>query len=401
MYVGKAKDLKSRVSSYFTAPAGLGPKTKALVAQIKNIRVVEVESEVESLLLEAFYIKTYKPRYNIRMQDSKSYPLVRITIKEKYPSVTVARREDDTNSLYFGPFPSSSSVRLVLRTIRKIFPFVSTLNHAKRVCLYHHLGLCPCPQMFDSLESQKAYKATIKSIVGMFEGDTKKVLKSLEKQRDEVSSTEDYEKAGELQKKINALTYVTQPVHTPFEYHTNPNLRTDLREKELKDLMAILNNHGYNLTQLDKIECYDISNTQGTNATASQVVFVNGEKDGSLYRRYKIKIDGKPNDFAMMEEVLTRRLKNTQWTYPDLFIVDGGKGQISSGLKAMEIVGVTAPLIGLAKREETIITSDNQEIKLPKNSGSLQLIQRLRDEAHRFALTYHRKLRSKAMVGIR
>src|SRR3984957_20582163 len=152
IYVGKAIDLKSRVSSYFAKSAQLGPKTKVMVSQIEKITITIVESELEALLLEAFYIKKYKPKYNIRLTDNKMYLRIRITIHDDYPNVLLARHEEDPKSIYFGPFPSSSAVKLVLKTIRKVFPFVSVRNHPKRICLFHHLGLCPCPPMFDSPE---------------------------------------------------------------------------------------------------------------------------------------------------------------------------------------------------------------------------------------------------------
>lgn len=424
MYVGKAKDLKSRVSSYFVNGGFLGEKTKVLVSQIETIKITIVESELEALLLEAFYIKKYTPKYNIRLTDNKSYIRIRITIKDKYPRVLLARREDDASSVYFGPYPSSSAVKLVLKTIRKVFPFQSALNHPKRICLYHHLGLCPCPPMFDSPELQKDYRKNIRGIIRMLEGESKKIMKELEKERDMASKKEAYEEALTLQKKIDALSLITTPFHRPFEYDVNPNLRTDIRNQELEELIAVLNTKGgFHLQQLERIECYDISNIQGTNATGSMVVLTHGEVDKSQYRRFKIRKDGKPNDFAMMKEVLRRRLTHDEWNTPDLIIVDGGKGQISSALQSLALMGSVIPLVGLAKREETIVVpsdvviakarelahvatkeavaalqNDSEnfiEIALPKNSKALHLIMRIRDEAHRFAITYHRKLRSK------
>src|SRR6185437_13439039 len=149
----------------------------------------------ESLLLEAFYIKKYEPRYNIRMTDGKSYPLIRVTIKDDYPKVLFARKPDDPQSVYFGPYPDSGSVKMVLKLIRKVFPFQSVLNHPKRICLYHHLGLCPCPPVYDSSEMKKAYRKNIKGIVQILEGQSKKVLKELEKERDTLSKQEKYEEA--------------------------------------------------------------------------------------------------------------------------------------------------------------------------------------------------------------
>lgn len=443
LYVGKAIDLKSRVSSYFAKSAQLGPKTRAMVAQVETITFTIVESELEALLLEAFYIKKYKPKYNIMLKDSKMYLRIRITIKDDYPRILLARNEDDPKSIYFGPFPSSSAVKLVLKTIRRVFPFVSVLNHPKRICLFHHLGLCPCPPMFGSPELKKTYRKNIKGLIRILEGESQTIMKELEKDRDRASKEERFEEALILQKKINALSLITTPFHRPNEYAVNPNLREDIRQKELDGLQEVLLAQGLQVKDLSRIECYDISNIQGTNATASMVVLTNGEIDKSQYRKFKIKREWDrrnkkdlPNDFAMMKEVLTRRLRHEDWHFPSLIIVDGGKGQVASGLIALAESGVEIPLVGLAKREETIVVpsiegNDNKqsslkhvrsyhellqirfsgtkeerneeiivqednfiEISLPKNSPSLHLVQRIRDEAHRFAITYHRKLRS-------
>ena len=435
LYVGKAKDLKSRVSSYFAKGAQLGEKTKVLVSQVDKINITVVESELEALLLEAYYIKKYDPKYNIRLTDNKSYVKIRITTKDIYPRVLLARRDEYPDSVYYGPFPSSRAVKLVLKTIRRVFPFISVRNHPKRICLYNHLGLCPCPPIFDSPELRRTYRKNIRGIIRILEGQSKTIMKELEKERDMFSKKEAYEKALEIQKKINALSLITTPFHRPFEYDSNPNLRIDIRQKELDGLRSVLNENGFNIEKLDRIECYDISNIQGTNATASMVVLTHGEIDKSQYRKFKIKrkwdtraTKDLPNDFAMMREVLQRRLRHEDWHYPDLIIVDGGKGQVTSGLSAVQGSGMDIPLVGLAKREETIVvpvqitqkirTSKNQkirpsdksdslsfqsvpnfiEISLPKNSPSLHLIQRIRDEAHRFAITYHRNLRSKTVL---
>ncbi len=398
LYVGKANNLKSRVSSYFVKSAKLGEKTRLLVEQVDKIKIVIVESELEALLLEAFYIKKFRPKYNIRLSDDKSYVRIRITIKDHYPTVVLTRREDDKNSVYFGPYPNSGAVKLVLKTIRRVFPFQSAPNHPKRICLYNHLGLCPCPPVFDSLELKKLYRKNIKGIIGILEGQSPKILKELQKKRDSLSEKELYEEANAIQKKISALQIITEPYHKPFEYDVNPNLRTDLRQIEIEELEKHLRENGLLVGHLQRIECYDISNTQGTHATGSMVVFTDGEKDSGQYRRFKIKKDSTPNDFAMMEEMLTRRFKRSGWEMPDLVIVDGGKGQITSALKALAINNVNIPLIGLAKREETIIIPGStgfNEVSLPKNSKALHLIMRIRDEAHRFAITYHRLLRSK------
>lgn len=415
-----------------------------MVSQIAKIRITIVESELEALLLEAFYIKKYNPKYNIKLTDNKSYVKIRITIKDPYPKVLLARMHESKDSLYFGPYPSSGAVKLVLKTIRKVYPYQSVANHPKRVCLYNHLGLCPCPPVYDSPELRAAYRKNIRGIIRILEGQSRTILKELEKERDTYSKEESFEKAMLVQKKINALSLITTPHHKPFEYDINPNLRVDIRQQEMDQLRESLNEQGMHLEELERIECYDISNIQGTNAVASMVVFTNGEKDASQYRKFRIKRDwdkrlkkNLPNDFAMMSEVLKRRFKHEEWSMPSLLIVDGGKGQVTSALTALAESGISVPLVGLAKREETIVVpkfSDTEldtavksykellnlrfagnpeeklqtiivdeknfrEVSFPKNSPASQLVQRIRDEAHRFAITYHRLLRSKSMIA--
>lgn len=400
LYVGKAKNLKNRVSSYFQDTAALLDKTQSMIAQVAKIKTTVVENELESLLLEANFIKKYDPKYNSRLTDGKSYPLIRITIKDDFPAVVIARRIEDKNSVYFGPYPSAGSMKMVLRLIRRIFPYQSVSNHPKRICLYHHLGLCPCPPVFDTKDFRKDYRKTIHHIVQFLEGKAKSIKGDLEKEREAYSRQEDFETAAKVQKQIDAIDWVTSPKHTPFEYEVNPNLRSDLINQAQDELLTVLQKHNVPVTNLERIECYDMSNIQGFKAVGSMVVFTDGEKDTIAYRRFKIRSlpDGMPNDFASMQEVLKRRFNHDEWPYPSLLIVDGGKGQVSAAQKVLSDQNIQVPLIGLAKREETIITSDFTEILLPKDSPALHLMQRIRNEAHRFAITYHRKLRSKIIV---
>lgn len=401
LYVGKAKNLKARVSSYFLKNAQLLEKTKILVSQVNSITITKVETEIEALLLESYYIKKYKPKYNIKLSDDKSYPLIKVTINSQNPSVLPTRRIDDKKALYFGPFPSPKDVRLVLRTLRRIFPFQSVPNHPKRICLYHHLGLCPCIPVHNSKEEIDTHRRNLKRIVALLEGKSQTIQKELERERDEAVKREDFEKAKNVTEQISALEVITKPHTKPLEYDVNPNLREDVRAEELQVLATALKDNGLVVSDLSRIECFDISNTQGTHATGSMVVFVNGEKEGSQYRRFKVIKDGSPNDFAMMEEVLTRRIGHNEWDSPDLLIVDGGKGQITAANRAFSKAGVSFPLIGLAKREEIIVIPSDSgfiEVKLKKDSPALNLIRRIRDEAHRFAITYHRKVRSRQFL---
>lgn len=399
--MGKAKNLKSRVSSYFQNNTNLGPKTSLLVSQINKIKIIIVNSEIEAFLLENKFIKKYKPKYNLKLTDGKEYLMVKITIKNKYPQVLTVRKQDDNNALYFGPYPNAAgALRTVLKTIRKIFPYQSVVNHDKRVCLYNHLGLCPCPPVFSSIEFRKEYKKTIKHIADFLNGNSKKVIRDLKKERDLFSKNEEFEKANIIQNKITAIEQITNPVSiTNLDLKVNPNFAEDLRKKEIDNLMSVLNRNDYSIINLNRIECFDISNISGTNSVGSMVVFTNGEKNKKEYRKFKIQSLNTPNDFAMMEEVLKRRLNHKEWASPNLIIADGGKGQVSVVFKILKNLKLNIPIIGLAKKEETIITSNLKEISLPEDSDGLKLIMRIRDEAHRFAIAYHKKIRSKSLFS--
>lgn len=345
--------------------------------------------------MEANLIQKYYPKYNIRFADGKAYPLIRITIKDKYPKVLIARRMEDKKSIYFGPYPNVGALKTVLKITRRIFPYQSVNNHPKKLCLYNHLGLCPCPEVTDDL----SYRANIKHLVDFLKGDTKKVLRELEKERNLHSKKEEYEKSKETQKKIEDIKLVTSNFYEPIGFEENPNLKEDIRKAELDEFSRILRENNVLIDTIGRIECFDISVISGKHATGSMVVFTNGEKDSKWYRRFKVIKAGKPDDFAMMEEVLNRRLNHSEWPSPDLIIVDGGKGQVSTASNVLRQRKLEIPLIGLAKREEIIVTENFKEIRLPKNSKVLHLVMRIRDEAHRFAITYHRILRSKFLTS--
>jgi excinuclease ABC subunit C len=394
IYVGKALNLKKRVSSYFLSK-DLGPKTSVLVSNIQGVKTIAVESEIEAFLLEAYLIKKYQPLYNSRLTDGKSYPYVYIDVKNKYPNVQVVRRPIESKNV-FGPFPNAGDLKYVLKLIRKIFPYQSVVNHPKKKCLYNHLGLCPCPPLLEP-DELKAYYRNIKLVIKFLKGDTIGVIRDLERERDKKSRREEFESALTVQEQISKIRSITTGFTHPFNYDLNPNLREDLASEGTAALAKLLNENDVPVGDLNRIECFDISNISGMYSVGSMVVFANGQRDSSSYRRFKIKNPPKtiPNDFAMMAEVLERRLKRNDWPIPDLIIVDGGKGQVSAVDKSVKTVKV--PIIGLAKREEIIVTQRMDEIKLRSNSPEFRLITAVRNEAHRFAITYHKKLRSKMM----
>jgi len=385
LYIGKAINIAKRVKGHF-AKAKLDIKSDAFTSRLDSIEPIVVDSEIEALVLEANLIKKYKPPYNSQLKDGKDYLYIKIT-NDKFPRVITARKRDLENSLYyFGPFPSSAKVRSTLKLLRRVFPYSTCKPGQKRPCLFFHLGLCSgvCAGKI----SEKDYKKNIRNLRLFLEGKKFEVLGNLERQMKILSKRQSYEEAAETKKKMESISYITRPVRLVEEYIEED--LASLRRKEIEELTRVL---GFSKSPT-RIECYDISNFLGSYSVGSMVVFVNGESDRSEYRRFKIKRVKGINDPAMMAEVLSRRFQNS-WQTPDLLIVDGGKTQLNASLAVLKGLGLNIPLVSLAKRlEEIHVPGRETTIRLERKSDALKLVQRIRDEAHRFAVTYHRKLRS-------
>lgn len=392
IYVGKAINLKHRVTSYFQKNLN-SEKTLLLVSQIKNLEVIKVNSELEALLLEVNLIKKHQPFFNSQLKDGKDYLYIIFT-KDDFPAVLTARKPDlEKAKFYFGPFTSSRSARTTLKIIRKILPFRTTCRpNSGRACLFYHLGLCP--GVCDSKISKKDYQKILIKVKAFLEGKTEKVILGLQKEMEMFSKKLEFEKAAVAAQKIDAIKKTTQRFEEVEKYLSGPEVLDSIYEKQLFELQENLKLP----KKLERIECYDISNISGTNATGSMVVLENGQVSKGEYRRFRIKHVVGSNDPAMMKEVLLRRFKNT-WPLPDLLIVDGGKTQLGAALDAMKESQITLPVIGLAKKlEEVHLPGQKQTLRLPRSSRSLFLLQRIRDEAHRFAISYHRLLRSKQFL---
>lgn len=400
IYVGKAVDLFSRVSSYFNN-TWKDVKTAKLVENIASAETIIVESEIEALILEANLIKKYMPVFNIRLTDDKDYLYIVVT-DEEFPKILTARKKDILKvKKWFGPYPSATTVKTTLKKLRRVFPwcsskyYVSSIKYQGKVkakpCFYYHIGLCPGPCV-GAISSQD-YLKIINRFSKFLDGKKQELLEELNSEMETDSKNLKFEEAAKVKKIIEGINYVTAPTKIT-NYLLNPNFLEDLTKNSLRELQSVLN-----LKELPvRIEGYDISNFQGSDATGSMVVLTNGEIDKSQYRKFKIKITGKPNDFAMHAEMMGRRLKHQEWPFPQVFIIDGGRGQVSSVVKIMREMGVDTPVFGLAKREEWLYPPDGDIIKLPKKSLALRLLQKLRDESHRFAVSYHKKLRAKAFL---
>jgi len=387
LYVGKAIDLYSRVASYFAKQKqshglyfnrNVDTKTQALVSEISSVETIIVESELEALILEANLIKKNHPPFNIRLMDDKDFLYIGLT-REDFPRVVTIRLKDlPIMKKYWGPFPSSSTVRNTLKLLRRVFPWCSG---GKKACFYYHLGLCPGSCV--GLLSKREYQQIVNRFSKFLDGKIDKLIEELSKEMMRLAETQQFEQAAKLKKIIDGINYLTQPNRVQA-YLENPNFLEEETSLALQQLQKDLN-----LGKIpERIEGYDISNIQGTHAVGSMVVLTEGGIDKSQYRRFKIKIAGKPNDVGMMREMINRRLKHPEWPLPDLIIIDGGRAQARA-------VKLEIPVFGLAKRMEWLYPSAGEVIKLPKKSSSLRLLQKLRDESHRFAISYHRKLRDR------
>lgn len=392
IYVGKAIDLYSRVSSYFSgSPNNL--KTQVLVSKIKSLETILVESELEALILEANLIKRYLPEYNIRLTDDKDYLYIKVT-KEDFPRIITARKKDLTNSIkYFGPFPSTKTVKNALKDLRKVFPWCSsppgTGNKKNKACFYYHLNLCPGACI--GKISIKDYRQIIKLFIKFMDGKKEELIEELSQQMLQASDSLNFEEAKSLKKILVGIQYITQP-NKLNSYLENPNFLSQQNLSALTILQKDLN-----LKKLpERIEGYDISNIQGIDSTGSMVVLTHGEIDKSEYRKFKIHITGKPNDVGMHKEMMQRRLNHLEWSMPDLIIIDGGRGQVRAAYEQLQKKNLDIPIFGLAKRLEWLYPPDGEIIKLSKRSLALRLLQKIRDEAHRFAISYHRKLHLKS-----
>jgi excinuclease UvrABC nuclease subunit len=397
IYIGKSVNIKSRLNSYLDI--NLSVKTAQMVSEADKVSFIEVTSDLESLLLEADQVRRFKPKYNILLKDDKHALYIVIT-KEEFPHVLAVRKlivNGQGLMAKFGPFPNSTNVKVILKMIRKVFPF-SDHKIGKKPCLYSHLGLCnPCPSAIAGINNEelrvkylKQYRQNIRNIKLVLSRKFNVVRKSLETEMNELSKKQNYEQATVVRERIKTLDYITQQRIDTHEFLQNPNLVDDIRKNELESLSRLIK-----VDKLNRIECFDIAHLSGVSATASMVVLINGEKENSEYKHFKVKQKNGQSDYDSMREIAKRRANNLEaWGKPDLIIVDGGLGQVKIFHEVYEKLNI--PVIGIAKHPDRLIFSDGSKLRL---SGlTLQLVERIRDEAHRFARRLHHLLLSKKLL---
>lgn len=434
LYIGKATNIRERVKNHFPSRSEGERRTNVLRTQqssykdylflekVKKIGCIKTKSEIEALILEANLIKKHQPKYNVIWKDDKNYFYVGIT-KEDYPRIFIThqlktqsskRKTQNYNSklktAFVGPFVDGGALKETLKILRKVFPFRTCKNLPKRPCLWYHLERCPSPCQI-KVKNQKSKvknkcQQNAKNLMKILQGKKIRVLKNLREEMKIASKIQDFERAAKIRDQIESLEKIL--AHAKI-LEPQPEIfqKWDEVEKELKRFLEVKK-------RISRIEAYDASNIQGQEATGSMVTFINGQPNKNQYRKFKI--TGKftpyrpagsgtgagPNDVAMLKEVLNRRFKHPEWPFPDLILIDGGRAQLNAGLRCLTPGVKHLKIIALAKKKnELFIRGQEKPILLKSLPREIfNLILQLRDEAHRFAISYHKKLREKAMFEL-
>lgn len=401
LYIGKATNLRSRVQSYFR-DGEAGRLIGKMMYKVLDVKFQQTDSVLEALILESNLIKKYQPRYNIDLKDDKSFAYFVIT-KEEFPMVLIVRKTDLNliqeskiknsklilnskfeiqNSGVYGPYTSKKQMETALKIIRKIFPFHSMKSKSEKGCLDFQLGRCPGP--YNGAISKDDYKKNIRGIKMILGGKKKRLITTLKNEMLEAAKNNEFEKAAEIRNKIFALNHIRDVALLNNEFNTK---------------LQVTN---YKLPVF-RIEAYDISNTSGKDAVGSMVVFSGNEPIKSEYRKFKIKMTEGIGDVAMMREVLARRIGN-EWPKPDLVLLDGGQGHLNMASNLFKTLDFDVPLVSIAKgptRKKQDVRIANKNIfreELLKLLEDEKLIKYIIDEAHRFAIAFHRKKRTEKMI---
>lgn len=388
LYIGKAKDLSKRVSSYFQEHKPRSAKEMSLMEHVKDLEYIVTTSEEEALIYEANLIKEKKPKYNVELKDDKSFPFLKLTLNERFPRLIITRKKVDDGSRYFGPYTRVKLLRKALSIMKGIFPLRTCKTIPKEVCLSYHIGQCMglCIKEI----GEKEYREIVEQLILFLEGKKTQLLKELAQRMKEASEEERFEDAAIIRNRIAALSEV--PGKKLRDYSGWGDVAVKLKKLLQLPRLPL------------KVEAFDVSNISGKEATGSMVYFHNGKPDKSNYRRFMIKDVKDTDDYAMIREIVRRRykrLKEEQGSFPDLIIIDGGKGHLRSAYDELVRLNLRhIPVISIAKAGEKIYTLGSRiPLDINKDAQILHFIQQIRDEAHRFALKYHHKLRERK-IGV-
>lgn len=414
IYVGKAINIYNRVHQYFQTGAenSRGWKIPSLVPLIAKIDFVVCASERDALILENKLIKKYKPFFNSLLKDDKTYPWIKLSMQEDYPRITLTRKVLPDGAEYFGPYPKVSNVKRLLNFLwkDKYAPLRQckwSFNRQKPLpekkifsCIYYHTKQCPAPCA--GKISYEDYRAIARRATLFLRGDFASFKEDIIKQMRAAAKALEYEKAAQFRDFARAMEHMRERIKVSRYQDDKLDKKIQAAEK-LKRLSEVLRSEKI----IRHIEAFDNSHLYGRQAVGGMVCFVDGEKYKAHYRRFKIKSELPEtggDDFLMMKESVLRRIEQVKQlpaeNRPDLFLIDGGKGQLSFAMQAIAQAGLEIKVISLAKREEEIfVPHQSESIKLDKSDPALRLIMEIRDEVHRFAITYHRLLRNKALLG--
>ncbi len=403
LYVGKAKNLRSRASHYFTGAAAEDPRTADLVKLIADVDFLPADSEVDALLMEARLVKDVQPRFNVDLKDDKTFPYLQIRIREDFPRVEFTRKPRRKGVKLYGPFTSARSLRQAMQVLQRIFQFRTCsididADDARwrwfRPCLLHSIRQCTAPCNFRV--TKEDYRKQIRALRLVLEGKKAKLIAEMEAAMQEASAAMQFERAARLRDDVAALKALGQ--RGDVERDVQPEVFPIDPRRGLAGLRKVLHLEKTPRT----IEGVDIAHLGGDETVASLVTFIDGLPFKPGYRRYRIRSVRGIDDFASIREVVTRRfrrLAQQEEVFPDILLIDGGKGQLNAALEAFGVLGIEPPtLLSLAKREEEIYRPGGAEpLRLGRHAAALRLLQYVRDEAHRFAQHYHHLLRRKKL----
>lgn len=405
IYVGKAKNLRNRAGTYFTLAAAQEQRTAELVKYIADIDFVPADTEVDALLLEARLVKDIQPRFNSDLKDDKSFPYLQIRTREEFPRVEFTRKPRTKGVRLYGPFTSARSLRMAVQVLQRIFQFRTCSLDIRsdeerwrwfRPCILHNIRQCTAPCNFRV--TREEYRRQIRRLCMVLDGKKERLIHEMEAEMQAASEALLFEKAARIRDEIEALRKLemrgsSDPDVQPHVFHINP-------KRGLRGLRKVLG-----LPKTPRvIEGVDIAHFQGADTVASLVSFIDGTPFKPGYRRFKIKSVAGVDDFASMREVVFRRyrrLRDEESVFPDILLIDGGKGQLNAALDAFRLLDVEPPcLISLAKKEEEIFKpGEGEPIRLSRHASALRLLQSVRDEAHRFAQHYHHILQRRKIQG--